>query len=57
MIGSDLRKIELQVEGQQSVLSARLFQRNLIMGLRQFLEIVEVVNYGIVVVLSQSALQ
>lgn len=53
----DLREVERQVVSQQPMLEARLFERDLMVGFRQLLQIVQAVRDRVVLVLCQSGLQ
>ena len=57
MVAGDLREIERQVVGQQAMLRASFFQRDVVMCFRKFLKIVQVVNHRVVIVLGQSGLE
>ena len=54
MVAGDLREVERQVVGQQSVLRSRFFQRDVVMRFGEFLKIVQVVHRRVMVVLGQS---
>ena len=56
VVAGNLREVERQVVGQQAVLRARFFQRDVVMCFGEFLKIVQVVHRRVMIVLGQSGL-